>query len=281
MAESILFAVAESLIGKLTSEVVQETSLALGVYHDLQEMKETMTLIKAVMLDAEQKRLTNNALSEWLRRIKRVFSDAEDIVDDFECEALRKHVVKTYGSCSRKICRFFSSSNKISTRGLFEEDSFSLFVKLAFKEGEEKQHPQLLEIGRELVKKCGGIPLAVTTLGSSLISRMRNPALQLSYDRLPSHLKRCFASFSFFEEDSEFSSLDVIMLWKAYGFLPPPKKSETINDVANQFLRELISRSFLTDFFHYGNIVYFKLHDLVRDLAVYVDTKLALKVSLQ
>ncbi|KAK7392865.1 hypothetical protein VNO78_21315 [Psophocarpus tetragonolobus] len=116
MAESILFAVAESLIGKLTSEVIQKASLALGVYNDLQEMKETMTLMKAVMLDAEQKRLTNNTLSEWLIWIKRVFSDAEDIVDDFECEALRKHVIKTYGSCSRKVCRFFSSSNPLVYR---------------------------------------------------------------------------------------------------------------------------------------------------------------------
>ncbi|KAK7401053.1 hypothetical protein VNO78_12365 [Psophocarpus tetragonolobus] len=56
------------------------------------------------------------------------------------------------------------SSNFYLVRGLSEEDSLSLFFKLAFKEGEEKNYPQLLEIAREIVKKCGRIPLAVKTL---------------------------------------------------------------------------------------------------------------------
>ncbi|KAK7392892.1 hypothetical protein VNO78_21342 [Psophocarpus tetragonolobus] len=175
--------------------------------------------------------------------------------------------------------------------GLSKEDSFSLFVKSAFEEGEEKKYPQLLEIGREMVERCGGIPLAVKTLGSSLFSRVDRkgwesvrdnwiwnlpqnengilPALQLSYDQLPSYLKPCFACFSLYE-NSEISSLDVTMFWVALGFLPFPKKSETINDVANQFFRELMSRSFLTDFVDYGHFFTFKLHDLVRELAAYV-----------
>ncbi|KAK7392864.1 hypothetical protein VNO78_21314 [Psophocarpus tetragonolobus] len=505
MAESLLFSIADSLIGKIASRGVEEASLALGVHRDLQQMKESMTLIKAVLLDADLKKHQSNALSEWLTQIKHVFSDAEDIVDDFQCEALRKHVVNTHGSVSRKVCRFFSTSNPfvyrlkmahqikdlkerlenvaahrnmfglqtidndtrvvhvrdtthshvnpsnvigrehdkkniiellvqtghdkslsvipivgigglgkttlaklvfndaniddcfplkmwvcvsndfelknllikilktipnpsnekleefeieqlqnrlrhtlqhqkfllvlddvwnedharwdefkeiidvgvggskilVTTRshsiaammctkssdlyllrGLSEEDSVSVFVKLAFKEGEEKRHPQLLEIGREIVKKCGGIPLAVKTLGSSLISRFDRkewesirdnaiwdlpqkendilPALQLSYNQLPSHLKQCFASFSLYPVECLLNSLNVTMLWEAHAFLPPPKKSETIDDVVNQFLRELMSRSFLTDFVDFGNVISFKLHDLVRDLAVYV-----------
>ncbi|KAL5136926.1 putative disease resistance protein [Glycine soja] len=91
------------LIGKLASPAVEEASLAWGVYDDLQQMKDTMALIEAVLLDAEQKRSQNNALKEWLRYTKHVFSDAEDIVDDFECEALQKRVVDTHGSISEKV----------------------------------------------------------------------------------------------------------------------------------------------------------------------------------
>ncbi|KAK7379668.1 hypothetical protein VNO78_34357 [Psophocarpus tetragonolobus] len=79
----------------------------------------------------------------------------------------RKPVEKlapAHGICTK-------SSNVYLLRGLLEEDSISLFVKLAFKEGKEKKYPQLLEIEREILKKCRGIPLAVKTLGSSLISR--------------------------------------------------------------------------------------------------------------
>ncbi|CAJ1967543.1 unnamed protein product [Sphenostylis stenocarpa] len=116
MAESLIFAVAESLIGKLASQAVEQASLGLGVYHDLQQMKKTMALIKAFLLDAEQKKQQNNALSEWLRQIKHVFADAEDIVDNFECEVLRKHVVKTHGSFCRKVRRLFSTSNPVVYR---------------------------------------------------------------------------------------------------------------------------------------------------------------------
>jgi len=116
MAESLLFSSAESLLGKLASSALQEASLAFGVHQDLQQMKETMALIKGVLLDAEKKNPQSSALSEWLIQITSVFSDAEDIVDDFECEGLRKHVVNTYGNCSRKVRRFFSSSNPVVYR---------------------------------------------------------------------------------------------------------------------------------------------------------------------
>ncbi|KAK7392888.1 hypothetical protein VNO78_21338 [Psophocarpus tetragonolobus] len=59
-------------------------------------------------------------------------------------------------------------------------------------------------------------------------------------------------------------------MWGALGFLPPPKESETMDDVANQYLFELWSRSFLSDYLDMGGTCYFKIHDLVSDLAVYV-----------
>ncbi|KAL2326999.1 hypothetical protein Fmac_020426 [Flemingia macrophylla] len=106
MAESLLVAAAESLIGKLASAAVEQASLVVGVHHYLQQMKGTMDLLKAFLLDADQKKPHSNALREWLRQINRIFSDADNIVDDFECEALRRHVVNTHGSFSRKKCRY-------------------------------------------------------------------------------------------------------------------------------------------------------------------------------
>ncbi|CAJ1967549.1 unnamed protein product [Sphenostylis stenocarpa] len=76
-------------------------------------------------------------------------------------------------------------------------------------------------------------------------------------------------SFSLFCEGSEFYSFYVTKLWEALGFLPPPKESETIDDVSIQFLHELWSRSFLTDFIELAHGYSFKLHDLVHDLAMY------------
>ena len=97
---------------------------------------------------------------------------------------------------------------------LSTEDCLSLFVELAFKEKEEKNNPNLLKIGEVIVRKCKGVPLAVSTLANMLYSevdegewnRVKNndmwslkqgvddilPILQLSYNQLPFHLKRCF-----------------------------------------------------------------------------------------
>ncbi|KOM34163.1 hypothetical protein LR48_Vigan02g031300 [Vigna angularis] len=184
------------------------------------------------------------------------------------------------------------SSNSYLLGCLSEKDSLSLFVKYAFEDGDEMKHPQLLKIGEGIVKKCGGLPLAVKTVGSSLFSRVDErewenvrdneiwnlkqnekdilPALKLSYDQLPSYLKPCFASFSLYPEDTVIFGTQVCMLWGALGFLPPPKAGESVSGVAGQLLHELRSRSFLSEYEELGGDCVFKLHDLVIDLAVHI-----------
>ncbi|CAL0310070.1 unnamed protein product [Lupinus luteus] len=173
-------------------------------------------------------------------------------------------------------------------KGLSIEDSLSLFQKFAFKEGEEKKFPDLIKVGREIVNKCGGVPFTITSMGSMLHSKydidewkfMRdseywdlprpNPilhALRLSYLHMPSHLKQCFELFSLYPDDFVFHSSEVASLWAALDLLPSPNKDETLIDVANQCLIELMSRSFLHEFVNFGTSYYFRMHNLVNDLA--------------
>ncbi|XP_059671036.1 putative disease resistance protein RGA1 [Cornus florida] len=55
--------------------------------------------------------------------------------------------------------------------GLSENESWSLFKKMAFKQGEEPESPHLVAIGKEIAEKCGGVPLALRALGSLLFSK--------------------------------------------------------------------------------------------------------------
>ena len=196
-------------------------------------------------------------------------------------------------TCSHSIAKMMGTNTSYILKGLSPKDSLSVFVKWAFKVGEEKNYPKLIEIGKEIVKKCGGLPLALRTLGSSLFLKFDSeewmfikdseiwdlpkkeddilPALKLSYDQLPSYLKRCFAYFSLFQKDFQFFTLNVSMIWVALGFLPSPNRGKTLEDISIQFLHELQSRSFLQDFHEFGcGICIFKSHDLVHDLALYV-----------
>ncbi|KAG4915925.1 hypothetical protein JHK87_053482 [Glycine soja] len=518
MAESFVFHIAESLLQKLASYVSEEASRAYDVYEDLQVIKGTLSIVKGVLLDAEEKKEQKHGLREWLMQIQNVCFDAEDVLDGFECQNLRKLVVKASGSTRMKVGHFFSSSNSlvfrlrmarqikhvrcrldkiaadgnkfglerisvdhrlvqrremtyshidasgvigrdndreeiikllmqphphgdgdgdksvcvipivglggmgkttlaklvfndkridelfqlkmwvcvsddfdirqiiikiincasastsapsialahhesinnldieqlqsqlrhklsgqtyllvlddiwndnrakwielndlikvgavgskilVTTRsnsiasmvgtvpsyvleGLSVENCLSLFVKWAFKEGEEKKNPNLVDIGKEIVKKCQGVPLAVRTLGCSLflnfdlerwefvrdheiwnLNQKKDdilPALKLSYDQMPSYLRQCFVFFSLYPKDFCFTSGHIAHLWLALGLLQSGVGSQKIENIARKYIDELHSRSFLEDFMDFGNLYFFKIHDLVHNLALYV-----------
>ena len=467
----LAFSVAEKVIEKLGSLAYQEISLTWSIESDLQKLQDTMSTIQAVLVDAEEKQAKNHQLSVWLERLKVVFHDAMDVLDEFECEDLRRQVVKKYGSSgsgrNRKVCCFFSSSNSLAFRnkmghrvkgirerlnliandrdrfhlevrpddnrivhrethsfvrdrdvigraddkqkiidllmlpndndnisvisivgigglgkttlaqwvyndervaenfdpriwvcvsedfnvlklakemlnklagggiresmsldevqarlrsilnekrffivlddvwnedrnkwldlknllregghgskilvttrshkvasrmapgsihdigGLPDEDCLSLFKRCAFNEGEHEQYPNLVKIGEEIVKKCGGVPLAVKTLGSLLYSRTEKcdwisirendiwkldqkeddilPALRLSYNKLPSYLKQCFAYYSLYPKDFRYKNEDLIQCWMANRLLEKSNKStEELEDIGEQYLK--------------------------------------------
>ena len=112
----LVSSVAEKVTEKLGSIVYQEICLAWGIESDLNKLKLIMSAIQAKLLDAEEKQAKERGLSLWLGELKDVLYDAVDVVDEFECEALRKQVVKTHGSTSKKVRRFFSCSNPLDFR---------------------------------------------------------------------------------------------------------------------------------------------------------------------
>ena len=108
--------IAQSLLVKLGSFAGQEFCLAWGLEADIARLEKRLSAIAAVLSDAEQKQSKNNKIRFWLNDLREVLYDAEDVLDEIECETLRRQVVKTTGSTSRKVRRFFSSSNKIAFR---------------------------------------------------------------------------------------------------------------------------------------------------------------------
>ncbi|KAF2307982.1 hypothetical protein GH714_034063 [Hevea brasiliensis] len=370
--ESFAFNVAQKVLEKLASKAYQEISIACGVQGELKKLEDVLMTVKAVLLDAEEKQVSNNDVRVWLIKLKDVLYDAEDVLDEFECETQRKQSLKLYGSTTKKVGRFFSSSNPlafsfkmghkikqireqldeiashkakfhlnerdeddvwnedsmrwdplqellftgangskilVTTRskkvasimstisepyelsGLPHDKCVALFTRCAFKEGEKKHYPNLLTIGDEIVKKCKGVPLAVKTLASLLLTNKEEsywkfirdselwkieqkendkilPALRLSYEQLPAYLKKCFAYCSFYPKDHEYASLRLIQFWMAHGLLESTNENEDLEDIGLRYFQELGSRSFFQDFEVYDWLIMCKMHDLLHDLAL-------------
>jgi Leucine-rich repeat (LRR) protein len=177
---------------------------------------------------------------------------------------------------------------------LADGDCRSLFEKWAFGEGESVQHPNLVKIGEEIVTKCGGVPLAVRTVGGLLSGTKEESywmsvknsdtwsmshlpekedgimsVLKLSYDRLPSPFKECFAYCSLLPKGKEFYKQDLIHLWMAQGFIQPSNSDQQLEDVGTWYINEFVSRSIfeIVHENHKTEIVKCKMHDLFHDLA--------------
>ena len=181
---------------------------------------------------------------------------------------------------------------------LSEEDSWSLFAHIAFGNTTPYARQNLEPIGRRIIKKCKGLPLAVKTLAGLLRSEqdektwekmLRNeiwdlplqqsnilPVLRLSYHYLPSALKQCFAYCSIFPKDRDFDKEELILLWAAQGFLGGSalQRGETIKDVGETHFDELLSRSFFQQ--SGGSNSSFVMHDMIHDLARFVSRNFCL-----
>ncbi|KAJ0810854.1 putative virus X resistance protein-like, coiled-coil [Helianthus annuus] len=189
---------------------------------------------------------------------------------------------------SERTCRMMAKVGELRHQlgCLSEENSWLLFKKHAFAQGRVGDDVRKLEpIGREIVVKCKGLPLAVKTLGSLMWSKGSSndwqrvkdsniwniqennvlPALKLSYDNLVPHLKRCFSYFCLFPKGHELEKDELILLWVANGFIPPREETDNLYVIGEEFFNCLIWKSLFQ--VEEGRC---KMHDLVHDMARHV-----------
>ncbi|KAL5987735.1 hypothetical protein ACLOJK_035487 [Asimina triloba] len=177
-------------------------------------------------------------------------------------------------------------------RFLGEDESWQLFCRKTFQEQNNKCPLNLEKVGREIVARCGGLPLAIVVVGGLLSRKTRLPIewekflrhiswqfvdgnahiseiLVLSYKDLPNHLKPCFLYLGIFAEDHEFYARKLVQLWIAEGFIEP-RGFQTLEEVAEAYLDELTDRSLVQVARRSCNsgVRSCRVHDLVRDLSI-------------
>ncbi|XP_039155973.1 uncharacterized protein LOC108954269 [Eucalyptus grandis] len=136
MAEAVLFSLATAILRSLATEMAKPGgSLASRKIQlcyakdELQSLDDTVQTIQALLLDTERQQWHNHQINIWLKNLRDVLYDVQDLLDDVATEDLKK--------------------------------SWELFKKMAFGDAETSSDLGLEEIGQDIVKKCAGVPLAI------------------------------------------------------------------------------------------------------------------------
>ncbi|KAJ1256752.1 hypothetical protein BS78_K312300 [Paspalum vaginatum] len=174
------------------------------------------------------------------------------------------------------------------------ENSKKLFCKRIFKDKQEI-HSELEEISTKILKKCGGLPLAIITI-SSMLARLPNKTkyewhrvytsmgsglekdkslenmqeiLSLSYGDLPSYLKPCLLYLSMFPEDWKIRVDTLVQMWVAEG-LVDEKGGENPYELGKGYFNELVNRSMImpAHLDELGRPGACRVHDMILDLLI-------------
>ncbi|KAL0372775.1 UNVERIFIED_CONTAM: putative late blight resistance proteinR1A-10 [Sesamum calycinum] len=176
-------------------------------------------------------------------------------------------------------------------RFLTVDESWELLCRKTFRK--ERCPPELEELGRQIARKCYGLPLAIVVISGLLLKREKThdwwkkvadsvsthvakdpkkqcmDVLALSYKHLPEHLKVCFIYFGIFPEDYEIPVWKLLRLWVAEGFVQESGQ-ECLEDLAEEYLEDLVDRNLILVATKRANgrIKTCRIHDMLRDLCV-------------
>ncbi|TVU45638.1 hypothetical protein EJB05_05129 [Eragrostis curvula] len=160
-------------------------------------------------------------------------------------------------------------------------------------ETDEDDIDRLVDIGRRIVEKCDGLPLAIKAVGGLLLKKESsrgvwedicnhytwsleginediNRAIYLSYEELPSHLKQCFLCCSLFPKNEAILLEDAVQLWMAEGYLQDKTSSKQPEDLGSDYYKELVSRNLLNPEERCYAQERCNMHDVVRSFAHHI-----------
>nr|ABA98167.1 NB-ARC domain containing protein [Oryza sativa Japonica Group] len=180
-------------------------------------------------------------------------------------------------------------------------DSRSLFFRRLYGSDNYIPEPEELVIVVDILRKCGGVPLAIDVIASLLASQREvnkldnwlkiknsmgfeletNPnskwmkhILKLSYNNLSWDLKTCLLYLHMYPENINIMKKDLVRQWIAEGFITQ-RDNRDLEDIAESYFRDLINRSLIKPVqFKYGEVVSCRVvHNLLLDLIVEKSTE--------
>ena len=197
---------------------------------------------------------------------------------------------------SMAVCTDMEADRKLQVPYLNPESSWELFSRHVG-ENIDELSPATSSLARQVAEKCGGLPLALVTLGKAMaealtdyewkaalktlkgtaaepvreIEQVRN-ILMFSYDKLQDVHKKCLLYCSIFPEDCVIDVDELTKLWVGEGFLETSNCSfDTACTRGRKAITALKKACLLEDSpeTEISNESV-KLHDLVREMALWI-----------
>ncbi|XP_020240088.2 putative disease resistance RPP13-like protein 1 [Cajanus cajan] len=191
--EVFLSAFLQVLFDRLATKNVIEVILAGDKGKILKKFQKTLLLIKAVLNDAEDKHVKNDAVRMWLVDLKDVAFDAEDILDKFATEVLKKRLESISQSQVQttftRVCNLIPTS--LNPSNLMFDVEIELKIK-AITERLETLANERHELGlSEVAARCSfKINETSSTVNESYIygrDKDKDKIIQLLMENRPSH----------------------------------------------------------------------------------------------
>ncbi|CAN6693226.1 unnamed protein product [Malus baccata var. baccata] len=113
-AEAVLTFATEGILKKVLSLAAQQFSLAWGFKAELGKLQESFTNIELLLNDVADKP-QGRPIEAWVKKLKDVAHDAEDVLDELEYEGYRRKV-EIQNHMKKKVLNFFSLSNPLAFR---------------------------------------------------------------------------------------------------------------------------------------------------------------------
>ncbi|CAN6199012.1 unnamed protein product [Urochloa humidicola] len=259
---------------------VGKTTLARKVYHKAETMFETRVWVH-VSKDLRHmsvwsgERFTKGETAEQQAQLRTLLQGNKFllVIDDVWGENVWDGLLEIqaqYGSPgsrilittrNERVAKRMGAVHLHHVKGLNEDDGWWLLRTRAFL---DESTGNMQDIGRRIVQKCNGLPMAIRRIGCilrevdpreddwrriytsdfcGLSSRIRN-AINMSYLELPYYLKRCFIYCSLYPEGSVIYRQRITQQWIAEGFIVT-QQNTTVEEEAEKCYEELLGMRLL------------------------------------
>nr|UBY07205.1 NBS-LRR disease resistance protein [Dasypyrum villosum] len=304
-------------LGKTTlAKIVYDKIKALfdcGAFVSVSRNPDMKKIMKDILFELDKNKYVNiyNAAREEKHLIDELIEFLNDkrylvVIDDvwdnktwelikcaFAKKSIGSRIITTTRIVSVSEACCSSNDDIYRMRALSNDVSRRLFYKRVFSHEQGCPH-EFVQVSEDILKKCGGVPLAIITIASLLVSNFQiktkdqwygllnsighglieDPSaeemkkiLLFSYYDLPFHLKPCLLYLSIFPEDYKIIRDELIWRWIAEDFVYSETQEASLYELGDCYFSELINRNMIhpMDIDECGRVEACRVHDMVHD----------------